>query len=83
MIIPKTLEDCKSQHEAILFHLNHFSTGLAQYEAKELYGIERLPARIFDLREYGFEIVTVMEKGKNRFGNPTNYGRYYLKERSI
>lgn len=83
MNIPQTIEECKNQDDAVLYHLTKSKTGLTQYEAKELYGIERLGARIYDLRCFGFEIVTIRETGRNRFGNPTNYGRYYLKGRSI
>lgn len=82
MIIPKTLEECKSQEEAVLYHLSHFATGLTQDDANELYGIQRLGARIYNLRELGYEIITIRETGKNRFGHTTPFGRYFLKRRN-
>ena len=71
----------KTSHCAIL--LTHFEMGksITQVEAQELYGIGRLSARIGDLRKLGYPIVTVKEKGKNRYGNTTNYARYFYDKR--
>lgn len=68
-----------NQREMILEHLKSGKT-VTQREATEEYGIERLAPRIGELRELGFPIGKVMEKGKNRYGKTTSYARYYLKE---
>ena len=43
-------------------------------------GVERLSARIYDLREMGFSIKTTMVNGKNRHGNNTRFARYSLEK---
>lgn len=40
--------------------------------------IGRLSARIEELRREGVPIVSVMEKGKNRYGETTVYARYSI-----
>ncbi len=52
-------------------------------DAFKLYGITRLSARIKELRDKGYHIETVMVEGTTRFGEPCNYARYILFERSI
>lgn len=41
-------------------------------------GIMRLSARIFDLREQGYNISMTMRSARNRFGNPITFGEYKL-----
>lgn len=41
-------------------------------------GVYRLSARIFDLRNKGFAITTMMCNGKNRHGHTCRYARYSL-----
>lgn len=52
---------------------------ITQLDAMRDLGIMRLGARVFDLKERGYNIVTVMVEDLNRFGEPTRYARYYLK----
>lgn len=52
---------------------------ITQLDAMKDLGIMRLGARVFDLKERGYNIVTVMVEDLNRFGEPTRYARYYLK----
>ena len=63
---------------AILEHLRTHKW-LTSKEAFEKYGITRLAACIFDLREKGYEIETVMVETTTRFGEPCQYARYVLK----
>lgn len=50
---------------------------ITQLEATEKLGALRLSAIIYDLKyKDGYNIKTEMEKGKNRFGESTCYGRY-------
>lgn len=62
---------------AILEHLRNFPY-LTSKEAFEKYGITRLAACIFDLREMGYIINTVMVDTTTRFGEPCRYARYVL-----
>ena len=48
--------------------------------ARDEFGVRRLSARIFDLREQGNEIKTVMRNGKNRYGHSTRYAYYFLEK---
>lgn len=52
---------------------------ITQLDAMRDLGIMRLGARVFDLKERGYNIVTVMVEDLNRFGEQTRYARYYLK----
>ena len=63
---------------AILEHLKNFPY-LTSKEAFEKYGVTRLAACIFDLREKGYDIDTVMVETTTRFGEPCSYARYVLK----
>lgn len=63
---------------AILEHLRKYPW-LTSKDAFELYGITRLAACIFDLRERGYYIETVMVETTTRFGEPCRYARYILK----
>lgn len=44
-------------------------------------GIMNYKGRIHDLRELGYDILTVWESGENRFGDPIRYARYVLRSR--
>ena len=68
-----------TQSERVLRHLEERG-GLTQKEASDAYGIERLGARVYDLRCAGHPIMKVMEEGKNRYGDTTHYARYLLKK---
>ena len=77
-MISQTIEECKSQNDLVLYHLASVG-GLTQKEANNLYGVERLGARIYELRLLGWRIDTMRETGKNRFGHPVSYARYFLR----
>ena len=64
-----------TQCEMIIRHIDE-NGSITRAEAMKLYGIGNLPARINDLRNAGYDIETVTEKGKNRYGVKTEYGRY-------
>lgn len=46
---------------------------------KEHGSITPLGARIWDLRDLGYDIETQTETSKNRFGDKTSYAKYVLK----
>lgn len=66
-----------SHNEMILNHLKTRGS-ITPLEAINEYGILRLGARIYDLKDEGWPIKTVMETSKNRFGVPVRYARYSL-----
>lgn len=68
-----------TQCDRILKHLRTHKRGITQMDAVEKFGCYRLSARISDLRELGYEIETVNETKKNRYGVPCTYARYILK----
>ena len=55
--------------------------GISSMEAIENFGATRLSAIIFNLRERGLNIETVMCDGRDRFGNATRFARYYLRDK--
>lgn len=48
-------------------------------EAKDL-GIMQLPARIWELRQAGYNIKSELIKGVNRYGDTVYYAKYTLNE---
>lgn len=67
-----------TQNERILRHLNDYGS-ITQLEAMGDYGIMRLASRMSDLKRLGYEFDTVMEVGRNRYGEATRYARYSLR----
>ena len=70
--------DAQSQNKMVLEHIAKHKT-ITTHEAYELYGITRLPSRIYDLREMGYKIGMVWEHGVNRYGHPVKWGKYFIK----
>ena len=52
---------------------------ISSMEAFENFGATRLSVIIFNLRKKGYNIETVTCEGRDRFGNPMRYARYYLR----
>lgn len=50
---------------------------ITQREATIHLCVGRLPSRIYELRENGFNISGKMETGKNAFGKKCSYKRYF------
>lgn len=67
-----------SQNGRIIDYLTRHGS-ITQLDAMRDLGIMRLGARVFDLKERGYNIQTVMVEDLNRFGELTRYARYYLK----
>lgn len=65
-----------SQQEAVLNHL--MRNKLTSMEAFENYGITRLSAIIFRLRNEGYNINTNICYTTNRYGNTCKYAEYIL-----
>ncbi|MBO5567795.1 MAG: helix-turn-helix domain-containing protein [Clostridia bacterium] len=66
-----------TQCERIVRHMNDYGS-ITSLEAMTEYGIMRLASRISDLKKAGYDIRSVTEAGKNRYGEPTSYSRYSL-----
>ena len=67
-----------TQTERVIKHLKEYGS-ITPLEAIRAYGITRLGARIWDLRDLGYDIETQTETSKNRFGDKTPYAKYVLK----
>lgn len=68
-----------TQCDRILRHLRDYGS-ISQLEAAAEYGIQRLAARIKDLKRRGYKITSETVKGVNRYGEPTRYSVYRLTE---
>lgn len=66
-----------TQCERIINYLNKYGS-ITQDIAEKEFGCKRLPSRINELRKDGYKFNTVMETGKNRFGEPCSWVRYFL-----
>jgi hypothetical protein len=56
------------------------NASISSMEAIKQFGATRLSAHIFNLRKRGYNIETVMVDGRDRFGNPMRFARYYLRD---
>ena len=71
----------KQTHETRLLDYLRENKTITQLEATEILGNTRLSATVFNLRNKGYNIITEPTKGKNRFGEKTNFGTYRLIEK--
>lgn len=70
-----------SQTERILEYL-HRHRSITAAEAFSNLGVERLAARIADIKQLGFRVDSEMVSGKNRYGQPVHFKRYFLRGES-
>lgn len=68
-----------TQIERVVRHIEDYGS-ITSLEAMREYGIMRLASRINDMRELGYPIASHLEHGKNRYGEPTRYSRYYFEK---
>lgn len=66
-----------THYDRVLNHLKVHGS-ITSLDAFELFGNTRLSATIFNLRKK-YDIESVDEKGKNRYGDATHYVRYIYK----
>lgn len=66
-----------SHSEMILRHMERFGS-ITALEAMQEYGIMRLGARIWDLRNAGHDITSELVAGQNRYGETTHFAVYTL-----
>ena len=72
----------KGQKKKVAMYLTQFGS-ITPYEAYREFGIMRLAAIIFELRDpngdYAWSIETEMQEGTNRFGERVHFAKYVLK----
>lgn len=68
-----------TQCERLVAYMRDYGS-ITSAEAMSELGIMRLASRIADLKEMGMQIESKMVKGVNRFGQPTHFTRYSLKQ---
>ena len=68
-----------SQVMLILNYLKDFGS-ITTYESYEEFGITRLPSRIYDLKQMGYEFEDETIIKKNRYGNLISFKKYTLKK---
>ena len=66
-----------SQKDRIINYIRQFNS-ISTWEAYADLGITQLGARIDQLKKEGYQFRTEWETGQNRFGEKTEYKRYYL-----
>lgn len=66
-----------TQKDRILEYIRNFGS-ISSFEAYADLGITQLGARIDQLKKEGYEFKTEWESNTNRFGENTDYKRYYL-----
>jgi len=69
-----------TQKERILNYIREFGS-ISQKEAFLDLGITKLSTRVSEMSRDGIQFHREMEKGKNRWGEPTSYMRYSLEEK--
>lgn len=67
----------KTQCERILDYIKDYGS-ITSLEAVKDLGCMRLASRICDLKKQGYNITSKTETGKNRYGEPMSYSRYYM-----
>lgn len=66
-----------NQKEKVMRHLNNYGS-ITPLDAFRDYGIMRLAAVIFNLKEDGYDINSEMISSSNRFGEKVSFGKYTL-----
>lgn len=71
-----------NQHERIIDYLKRNGT-ITQNDATADLGITKLATRISEMRRDGMVIYSDWERGKNRFGETTDYKFYSLTKKAL
>ena len=67
-----------TQNELIIKYIKDFGS-ITTYESFTELGITRLPSRIWDLKQLGYEFDCKWITRKNRYGHPISFKQYFLK----
>lgn len=68
-----------TQREKIIAYLKEYGS-ITPLDALREFNCMRLATRVFELKKQGYKIKTVIEKAKNKSGEPVHYARYFLQE---
>ena len=71
-----------SQNDQVLWYMREYGS-ITPKEATDGFGIMRLGARIWELKEEGFNIKREMIAVKNRFGRECRVARYSIIEKGV
>ena len=66
-----------TQRDRVINYIREFGS-ISSWEAYKDLGITQLATRIKELKEQGYDFKTEWESSTNRFGEKTDYKRYYL-----
>mgnify|MGYP000092056838 FL=1 len=66
-----------TQRDRVINYIREFGS-ISSWEAYKDLGVTQLATRIKELKEQGYEFKTEWESSTNRFGEKTDYKRYYL-----
>lgn len=66
-----------TQRDRVINYIREFGS-ISSWEAYKDLGITQLATRIKELKEQGYEFRTEWESSTNRYGEKTDYKRYYL-----
>lgn len=66
-----------NQKQRVINYIREFGS-ITSFEAYKDLGITQLGARIDGLQKDGYVFKTEWQTGKNRFGEPISYKKYYL-----
>ena len=69
------------QADLILDYLQSGRT-ITPMEAQQMFSCMRLGARIYDLKQRGYPIISEREEGFNKFGNKCHWARYRMGART-
>lgn len=71
-----------TQHERIVDYMKKHGT-ITQADASTELGITKLATRISEMKRNGMVIYSDWERGKNRFGEDTDYKFYALTKKAL
>lgn len=66
-----------TQKDRIINYIREFGS-ITSLEAYKDLGVTQLGARLKELQEQGYTFTTKWESSQNRYGDKTDYKRYYL-----
>ena len=68
-----------TQYDRVLAHLK-MKKKITSWEAITEYGVTRLSALIYTLRQDGYNISTKFKSAKNRYGDTVSFAEYTLED---
>lgn len=66
-----------TQRDRVINYIREFGS-ISSWETYKDLGVTQLATRIKELKEQGYEFRTEWESSTNRYGEKTDYKRYYL-----